>query len=132
MPRRRPGTGGRRQFHRGDRRHLNFIILPSGAIQGRRLSYPTEDNDATFADAAGLTEERWQARIDESSRILNEFRELIAAADDSKFEHTVSTENPVTWAPLISNINAHNAHHAGQIVLLRKLQGNWQRDKGVS
>jgi len=31
-----------------------------------------------------------------------------------------------------TNINTHNAHHGGQIVLLRKLQGSWDSKGGVS
>ena len=63
---------------------------------------------------------------------MNEFRDLITNADEGKFDEPVSATNPASWATLISNINAHNAHHGGQIVLLRKMQGSWDRAQGVS
>jgi hypothetical protein len=63
---------------------------------------------------------------------MNEWRDLIAAADDDKFDQPVSATNQASWATLISNVNAHNAYHAGQILLVRKLQGSWNPKKGVS
>jgi len=63
---------------------------------------------------------------------MTEFRELIRNADANKFEEPVSKTNQASWATLISNINAHNAYHAGQILLIRKLQGGWDTSKGVS
>ena len=50
----------------------------------------------------------------------------------SRFEELAPPNNEMKWKALISNINAHNAHHGGQIVLLRKLQGSWESGKGVS
>ena len=49
-----------------------------------------------------------------------------------EFDECVSAENKASWATLISRINIHNAHHGGQIVLMRKLQGSWDASKGVS
>ena len=63
---------------------------------------------------------------------MNQLRDAIAAADESKYSEPVSSENPRSWARLISDINTHNAYHAGQIVLLRKLQSGWDPSKGVS
>ncbi|MBP6002333.1 MAG: hypothetical protein KA746_02755 [Pyrinomonadaceae bacterium] len=63
---------------------------------------------------------------------MTEFRDLIANAEETKFNEAASKTNQASWATLISNINAHNAYHAGQILLLRKLQGSWDRSKGVS
>ena len=76
--------------------------------------------------------EAWSAEIVRLDAIMNEFRDLIRNADDNKFDEPVSETNKASWATLISNINAHNAYHAGQILLLRKLQGSWDRSKGVS
>jgi hypothetical protein len=63
---------------------------------------------------------------------MNEFRELIAAADGERFAEPVSAENPASWADLIANINAHNAYHSGQILIIRRLPGSWNREQGVS
>ena len=64
--------------------------------------------------------------------IMSEWRGLIEVADESKLTQVVSATNKASWAELLSNINLHNAHHGGQIVLLRKLQGSWDNSKGVS
>ena len=77
-------------------------------------------------------ETEWQAEIARFNAVMTEFRDFIAAADEAKFAEHVSASNQTKWATLILNIAAHNAYHAGQIVLLRKLQGNWDRSKGVS
>ena len=63
---------------------------------------------------------------------MTEWRELIESADEGKFDKSVSEKNKSPWRTLISSINAHNAHHGGQIVLLRKLQGSWDAATGVS
>jgi hypothetical protein len=57
---------------------------------------------------------------------------LIEGADETKFDEAVSATNKARWASLLSQVNLHNAHHGGQIVLIRKLQGSWDASKGVS
>ena len=111
--------------------HLNFYNYAYvERFKGLPYEYPVDDNDATFT--ADVTDGAWMAEVQRLDAILTEFRDLIAAADESKFDEPVSTENPYKWKALISNINAHNAYHSGQIMLLRKLQGSWDRAKGVS
>lgn len=63
---------------------------------------------------------------------MNEWRNLLETADEEKFNESVSEKNKSLWSSVISHINLHNAHHAGQIVVLRKLQGSWDSSKGVS
>jgi uncharacterized damage-inducible protein DinB len=113
--------------------HLNFYNFAYvERFKGVDYQYPVSDNAATFEAAKDATDETWTAEVARLDAILTEFRELLKAADDSKFDQSVSATNPASWATLISNINAHNAHHGGQIVLLRKMQGSWDRSKGVS
>lgn len=113
--------------------HLNYYHFAYvERFKGIDYVYPADDNDATFTAADETDEAAWAAEAARFDAILNEFRDLIAAADESKFGERVSATNPASWGTLISNINAHNAHHGGQIVLLRKLQGSWDRSKGVS
>ena len=112
--------------------HLNYYNFAYvERFKGIDYQYPADDNDATFK-AGEATEQAWNAEIARLDAIMTEFRGLIANADDSKFDDAVSQTNKASWATLISNINAHNAYHAGQILLLRKLQGSWDRSKGVS
>jgi len=112
--------------------HLNFYNYAYvERFKGVKYEYPVDDNDATFT-AENVTDEAWAAEKGRLGAILTEFRELIQAADETEFDEPVSSENPIKWKALISNINAHNAYHGGQIMLLRKLQGSWDRAKGVS
>jgi predicted secreted Zn-dependent protease len=63
---------------------------------------------------------------------MTEWRELLIAAGESKFDEPVPTKSERRWSELIADVNAHNAYHGGQILLLRKLQGSWNPEKGVS
>ena len=111
--------------------HLNYYNYAYvERFKGVDYQYPVDDNDATFVASGDAG--AWTAEVGRLGSILTEFRDLIASADESKFAEPVSVTNLASWATLISSINAHNAHHAGQIVLLRKLQGSWDRSKGVS
>lgn len=112
--------------------HLNFYNYAYvERFKGVDYQYPVDDNDATFT-AGDVNEDAWKAEVEKLDRILSEFRDLIETAEESKFGEPVSATNPAKWRTLISNIGAHNAHHGGQIVLLRKMQGSWDRSKGVS
>ncbi len=51
---------------------------------------------------------------------MTEWRGLLETADETKFQQPVSTENQAKWGELIANVNAHNAYHGGQILLLKK------------
>ena len=111
--------------------HLNFYNHAYvERFKGNDYQYPVDDNDATFV--SGGTEAEWTAERDRLDSILMEIRRLIETADESKFDESVSAENPAKWKVLISNINTHNAYHGGQIMILRKMQGSWDRAKGVS
>lgn len=100
-------------------------------FKGVDYEYDVSSNDETFS-VGEYDEAEWQAEIARFNAVMTEFRDLIAAADGAKFAEAVSASNQTKWATLILNIAAHNAYHAGQIMLLRKLQGNWDRSKGVS
>jgi uncharacterized damage-inducible protein DinB len=113
--------------------HLNFYNYAyCERFKGVDYKYPVDDNDATFTAAAEADESAWADEVARLDAVMNEFRDLIKQADESKFDEPVSAENPAKWKALISTINAHNAYHAGQIMLLRKMQGSWDRAKGVS
>ena len=100
-------------------------------FKGIDYKYDIVDNDETFR-SGDLSEAAWRAEIAKLDEIMTAWRGLIVAADESKFDQPVSAENTATWAELIANVNAHNAYHGGQILLLRKLQGAWNPEKGVS
>ncbi|MGI9055196.1 MAG: hypothetical protein ACR2F2_05265 [Pyrinomonadaceae bacterium] len=88
------------------------------------------DNDETFSSAA--TEAEWRTDVERFDRIMSEWRTLPEAASEDKFTQAVSTTNKSLWGSLLAHVNAHNAHHGGQIVVIRKLQGSWDAKEGVS
>lgn len=111
--------------------HLNFYNEAYlNRFKGIDYVYPTSDNKETFSSAA--TEEEWRAEVERFDRIMGEWRNLLEAADESKFNEAVSATNKALWGSLLAHVNIHNAHHGGQIVLLRKLQGSWDAKQGVS
>lgn len=112
--------------------HLNYYNRAYlERFKGVDYVYPKENNDETF-EAKDVSEEAWQREIETFESIMNEWRRLLESAGETKFSETVSEKNQMPWATLLSHVNLHNAHHGGQIVLLRKLQGSWDASKGVS
>ena len=110
--------------------HLNFYNNAYlQRFKGIDYEYSTDDNDETFDHGEAAT---WQEEASRFDSIMNEWREEIGKADESKFDELAPPRNEISWAQLIGNINTHNAHHGGQIVLLRKLQGSWDTGRGVS
>ena len=65
-------------------------------------------------------------------RMMDAVRDLLTASGEAKFDEPVPTRPDTKCRAIVSSINAHNAYHAGQILLLRKLQGSWDPEKGVS
>jgi uncharacterized damage-inducible protein DinB len=63
---------------------------------------------------------------------MTEWRSLLEDAEESKFVKAVSATNSSAWSSLLAHVNVHNAHHGGQIVVIRKLQGSWNAKQGVS
>lgn len=100
-------------------------------FKGIDYKYAVADNDETFRSGE-LSDTAWLAEVAKFDVVMTEWRGLIDAADESKFDEIISAENSANWAELIANVNAHNAYHGGQILLLRKLQGIWNPEKGVS
>ena len=74
----------------------------------------------------------WEAEAARFDAIMTEWRQLLEQADDAKFEEIAPPHEKRKWCDLIADMNAHAAHHRGQIVLLRKLQGSWDSSSGVS
>jgi uncharacterized damage-inducible protein DinB len=101
-------------------------------FKGIDYEYATADNDETFEGAENASEENWRAHVAKFDSIMTAFRDLLTAAEEAKFDQPVPQKTERKWAELIADINAHNAYHGGQILLLRKLQGSWNPEQGVS
>ncbi len=99
-------------------------------FKGIDYQYDVAGNDGTFSTGE-YSEADWRSDVARFDAVMTEWRELIEAAPEEKFSQSAANDQG-SWAELIANINAHNAHHGGQIVLLRKLQGSWDPEKGVS
>lgn len=113
--------------------HLNFYNERYlKRFKGEQIESSHLENSETFAGSENANDEAWQEEIEKFERIMSEWKSAIESADESKFAQNVSAENQTPWAEIVGLINTHNAHHGGQIVILRKLQGSWDASKGVS
>lgn len=121
--------------------HLNFYnerylrrfqgeALPPVSLENSE-TFSTRENRKTFAGGEEASENEWQSEIERFDRIMSDWRKQIEDASEDKLAQPVSAENQSPWWEVIANINAHNAHHGGQIVVIRKLQGSWDASKGV-
>ena len=114
-------------------RHLNFYNERYlKRFNGETVEELEIENSETFAGAESVSEEAWQAEIERFDRVMSGWRTAFEAADEDKFRQKYSEENETSWAEIVGLMNTHHAHHGGQIVILRKLQGSWDASKGVS
>lgn len=114
-------------------RHLNFYNERYlKRFKGETVEKSEIENSETFAGVSNATEEDWQAEIERFDRVMSGWRSEFESADEEKFRQEYSEENKTTWAEVIGLMNTHHAHHGGQIIILRKLQGSWERSEGVS
>jgi uncharacterized damage-inducible protein DinB len=100
-------------------------------FKGIEYEYDVTNNEETFSTGE-YTEADWQADVARFDAVMTEWRALLEHADDAKFDEIAPPHEHRIWRDLIADMNAHTAHHGGQIVLLRKLQGSWDMGKGAS
>jgi uncharacterized damage-inducible protein DinB len=100
-------------------------------FKGIEYEYDVANNEETFSTGE-YTEADWQADVARFDAVMTEWRLLLEEADDAKFDEIAPPHEHRKWRDLIADMNAHTAHHGGQIVLLRKLQGSWDKRGGVS
>lgn len=113
--------------------HLNYYNNAYlERFRGNNFEYTKADNDATFEQSQDPSDDAWNKEVHDFDHIMSRWREEIKNTDETKLAEPAPPRNEVPWWHLIANINAHNAHHGGQIVILRKLQGSWDSSGGVS
>jgi uncharacterized damage-inducible protein DinB len=114
-------------------RHLNFYnerFLRK--FKGEKVEELEIENSETFAGADDVSEENWQAEIERFDRVMSGWRSAFEEADEEKFRQIYYEESQTNWAQVVGLMNTHHAHHGGQIVVIRKLQGSWNKNEGVS
>ena len=100
-------------------------------FRGVDFEYDVESNDETFS-VGEYDEDAWQADIERFDTVMTEWLAALELTDKSKLAELVPNKEDTTWAELVGLISTHNAYHAGQILLLRKLHGTWDPQHGVS
>jgi hypothetical protein len=89
-------------------------------MKGEHPEKFTGKNDETFDK---FDAKSWSETVQKMDAVLTELEKIVENADEAKLK---------AIAPTIANINAHNAYHIGEIVMVRKEQGSWDPKKGVS
>jgi uncharacterized damage-inducible protein DinB len=88
-------------------------------MKGEQLEKFSGNNDETFDK---FDAKSWNETVKKLDAVLSELEKVVENADEAKLN---------SIAPTIANINAHNAYHIGEIVMVRKEQGSWDPSKGV-
>ena len=88
-------------------------------LKGEKVPPATSDNNETFNKFDATS---WPDTVKKLDENLTALEQLVEAADDAKIAAIANT---------IAHISAHNAYHTGQIIMIRKLQGSWDPEKGV-
>ena len=96
-----------------NRRNLNNF-------RGIKSEKFTGDNKETFDK---FDSKQWADIVNQLDQVMTDLEKFVETADDQQL---------AKWANTIGNLCTHNAYHTGQIVYVRKLQGTWNPDKGVS
>lgn len=86
------------------------------------------ENKSTFHS----DETDWNATLRNLYRVMDEWRDELGSLDDMRLKEPVAKKDQREWWIPLGHQNIHNAYHIGQILLLRKLQGSWDPQKGVS
>ncbi|MFE1245238.1 DinB family protein [Fictibacillus sp. NPDC058756] len=98
-------------------------------FKGNPTSKKIESNDETFHSE---NNQDWEEMKTQLYRILKEWANAVKdAEDDDVFERSAHEDRHDPWYSVLANINIHNAYHIGQIVEIRKTNGNWDPKKGV-
>jgi hypothetical protein len=88
-------------------------------MRGEHAEKFSGNNDETFDK---FDAKSWSETVQKLDAVLTELEKTVENADEAKLK---------AIAPMIANINAHNAYHIGEIVMVRKEQGSWDPSKGV-
>ena len=100
--------------------HLLFWNRRSLAeLKGEPKEKFSGNNEETFDN---FDSKQWNENVKQLDQVMTELERFVVTADQQKLTASAST---------IAHIGTHNAYHVGQIVVIRKLQGSWNPEKGV-
>jgi hypothetical protein len=100
--------------------HLLYWNMQALAqLKGEKVPPPPSDNTETFNK---FDTTNWPDTVRKLDENLTAIEQVVEAADDAKIAAIATT---------VAHIGTHNAYHTGQIVMIRKLQGSWDPEKGV-
>jgi uncharacterized damage-inducible protein DinB len=97
-------------------------------FNGTPLTGKIESNDETFHNE---NNEDWEAAQTRLHKVLTDWIRAVKKADEDIFLRSAHEDREDPWYSVIANINIHNAYHIGQIIEIRKSQGNWDPKNGV-
>ncbi|MCU0238092.1 MAG: DinB family protein [Pyrinomonadaceae bacterium] len=109
--------------------HLNFY---NDKFLRRFKNEEVKKTETEIAETFLYEAEDWDKILNEFERIMSEWKNLLESADEARFSEKILPKNQDEWASPIAQMNIHNAYHIGQIILVRKLNGNWKSEQGVS
>lgn len=89
-------------------------------LQGKKAEYGT-NNQETFT-FEGISQLDWDAFVNKMHKVNERLGEHIQKLSETDIEKDTSK---FSLLKRISGIIRHDAHHAGQIIMIRKLQGAW-------
>jgi uncharacterized damage-inducible protein DinB len=78
------------------------------------------NNDETFNS---FDAKSWANTVQQLDQVMTDIEKFVESADDATL---------AKFASAIAHIGTHNAYHTGQIIYIRRLQGSWDPQKGVS
>ena len=88
-------------------------------FSGKKSADFSGNNNETFT---AFTEASWTSTVQQLNQVMADWEKAIETCDAAKLKK---------WASGIDHLNTHIAYHTGQILIIRKLAGNWDSAKGV-
>ncbi|MCI1593427.1 MULTISPECIES: DinB family protein [Heyndrickxia] len=98
-------------------------------FQGKIVNKEDIMNDQTFIYK---NDSDWKSILQQFNEILKQWEEEISNCHETKLDSSPPHDSNSTWWEVLLNIPIHHAYHIGQIVHIRKSQGNWDTMNGVN
>jgi hypothetical protein len=103
--------------------HLNYYNNAFlQRFKGFEYEFEIDSNVDTFKVL-----ESWESQVLNMQEILDKWRQQISDSDEAYLEQLSPPKNRWKWHEVVGGLALHNAHHAGQIILIRRLQGSWDK-----